>query len=179
MKKERVSASKKTKTETITKAKNVLYTQKSSLHSSHNNSKTLELLNESAVVDFTIDEILTELGNESEIHKGGILLFPPTGKEGISPSHLNAPFKSSSLISHENEQEQRREKISTTKDLSEGFGRLKSVISKSPENSRLPRSFKDRASHTNKPDKSSNDKVPASCNHYHLKPLCSKRSTHQ
>ena len=32
--------SKKTKTETITKAKNVLYTQKSSLRFSHNNSKT-------------------------------------------------------------------------------------------------------------------------------------------
>ena len=110
MKKERVSASKKTKTETITKAKNILYIQKSSLHSSHNNSKTLELFNESAVVDFTIDEILTELGNESEIHKGSILLFPPTGKQGISPSHLSAPFKSSSLIFQENEQEQRREK---------------------------------------------------------------------
>ena len=110
MKKERVSASKKTKTETITKAKNILYIQKSSLHSSHNNSKTLELFNQSAVVDFTIDEILTELGNESEIHKGSILLFAPAGKQGISPSHLNAPFKSSSLISHENEQEQRRGK---------------------------------------------------------------------
>ena len=110
MKKERVSASKKTKTETITKAKNILYIQKSSLHSSHNNSKTLELLNESAVVDFTIDEIFTELGNESEIHKGSILLFAPAGKQGISPSHLNAPFKSSSLTSHENEQGQRREK---------------------------------------------------------------------
>ena len=34
------------------------------------NSKTLELFNKSSVVDFTIDEILTELGNESVIHNG-------------------------------------------------------------------------------------------------------------
>ena len=34
---------------------------KSSMHSTHNNSKTLEVLNKSSVVDFTIDEILTEL----------------------------------------------------------------------------------------------------------------------
>lgn len=83
MKKERVSASKKTKTETITKAKNILYIQKSSLHSSHNNSKTLELLNESAVVDFTIDEILTELGNESEIYNGSTLLFCPKDVQDV------------------------------------------------------------------------------------------------
>ena len=40
---------------------------KSSIHSNHNNRKTLELFNKSSVVDFTIDEILTEPGNESEI----------------------------------------------------------------------------------------------------------------
>ena len=33
---------------------------KSSVHSTHNNSKTLELFNKSSVADFTIDEILTE-----------------------------------------------------------------------------------------------------------------------
>ena len=33
-------------------------------------SKTLELFNKSSVADFTIDEILTELGNESVIHNG-------------------------------------------------------------------------------------------------------------
>ena len=49
---------------------------KSSVHSTHNNRKT-ELFNKSLLVDFTIDEILTELGNESEIHNGSILLFPP------------------------------------------------------------------------------------------------------
>ena len=48
---------------------------KSSIHSTHNNSKTLELFNKSSIVDFTIDEILTELGNDSEIHNGSILLF--------------------------------------------------------------------------------------------------------
>ena len=31
------------------------------MHSTHNNSKTLEVLNKSSVVDFTMDEILTEL----------------------------------------------------------------------------------------------------------------------
>ena len=41
---------------------------KLSIHSTHNNSKTLKLLNKNTVVDFTIDEILTELGNGSEIH---------------------------------------------------------------------------------------------------------------
>ena len=54
---------------------------KSSTHSAHNNSKTLELFNKSSVVDFTIDEILNELGNESEIHRGSILLFPPRDKQ--------------------------------------------------------------------------------------------------
>ena len=63
---------------------------KSSIHSSRN---------------FTIGEILTKLGNESEMHNDNILLFPPTDKEDVSPSHLNAPFKSSSLNSRENEKE--------------------------------------------------------------------------
>ena len=49
---------------------------KPSIHSTHNNSKTLELFNKSSVVDFTIDKILTELGNDSEIHNGSILLSP-------------------------------------------------------------------------------------------------------
>ena len=53
-----------------------------------------------------IDKILIELQNDSEIHYGSILLFPPTGKQDISPSPNSAPFKSSSLISPENEQEQ-------------------------------------------------------------------------
>ena len=67
---------------------------KSSVISTHNNSKTLELFNKSSVVDFTIDEILTELGNESEIHNGSILLFPSIEKQEISLSHPNVPFKS-------------------------------------------------------------------------------------
>ena len=62
---------------------------KSSIHSSHNNSKILELFNNSSVVDFTIDDILTELGNESKIHNGSILLFRPRDKQDISPSHPN------------------------------------------------------------------------------------------
>ena len=53
---------------------------KSSIHSTHNNSKTLELFNKSSVVDFTIDEILTELGNDSKIRNGSILLFLPREK---------------------------------------------------------------------------------------------------
>ena len=84
---------------------------KSFIHSSHNNTKALELFNKISVVGFTIDEILTELGNESEIHKGRILLFLPTDKQDISPSHPNASFKSSSLICHEKEQKKRREKF--------------------------------------------------------------------
>ena len=71
---------------------------KSSIHSTHNNSKTLELFNKSSVVDFTIDEILTELWSESEINNGSILLFPPIDKQEIFPIHPNAPFNSSSLI---------------------------------------------------------------------------------
>ena len=48
---------------------------KPSIHSTHNNSKTLELFNKSSVVDFTIDEILTELGNESKIIMAGYCCF--------------------------------------------------------------------------------------------------------
>ena len=100
---------------------------KSSIHSTHNNSKTLEVFNESSVADFTIDEILTELGNESEIHNGSILLFPPIDKQDIFPSHPNVHFMSSSLICHEKGQEQRREEIYYTKDLSESFKEFKAV----------------------------------------------------
>ena len=89
---------------------------KSSLHSTHNNSKILELFNKSSVVDFTIDEILTGLGNESEKHNGSILLFPPKNKLEVSPSYRIVPFKSSSLIFHK---EQKMEKMFTTKDLSD------------------------------------------------------------
>ena len=134
---------------------------KSSTHSAHNNSKTLELFNKSSVVDFTIDEILNELGNESEIHNGSILLFPPRDKQEVSPSHPTAPFKSSSLICHK---EQRREEICTTEDLSDSAKEFKSVRLISPEERRLPRSFNDRASRINKIDKSNNN-VPASCNY--------------
>ena len=137
---------------------------KSSVISTHNNSKTLELFNKSSVVDFTIDEILTELGNESEIHNGSILLFAPIEKQEISPSHPNVPFKSSSLIYHEKEQKQRREEICTTKDLGDSVKEFKSVRLISLEDRRLPRSFNDRASHINKTDKSNNN-APASRNH--------------
>ena len=73
---------------------------KPSIHSVHNNRKTLELFNKSSVVDFTIDEILTELGNDTEILNGNILLFPPIHKQEISPSPPIVPFTSSSLICH-------------------------------------------------------------------------------
>ena len=132
--------------------------------STHNNSKILELFNKSSVVDFTIDEILTELGNESEIHNGSILLFPPIEKQEISPSYPNVPSKSSSFIFHEKEQKQRREEISTTKDLSDSVKEFKSVRLISLEDRRLPRSFNDRTSHINKTDKSNNN-APASRNH--------------
>ena len=57
---------------------------KSSMYSIHNNSETLELFGKSSVVDFTIDEILTELGNDSEVHNGSsILLFPPIDKQEV------------------------------------------------------------------------------------------------
>ena len=137
---------------------------KSSIHSIHNNSKTLELFNESSVVDFTIVEILTELGNESKILNGSILLFPPIDKQEISPSHAIVPFTSSSLICHEKEEEQRREEICTTKDLSDIVKEFKSVRLTSPEERRLSRPFNDGASHINKTDKSNNN-LPASCNH--------------
>ena len=136
---------------------------KSSVISTHNNSKTLELFNKSSLVDFTIDEILTELGNESEIHNGSILLFPPIEKQEISPSHPNVPFKSSSLTRHEKEQKQ-GEEICTTKDLADSVKEFKSVRLISLEDRRLPRSFNDRASHINKTDKSNNN-APASHNH--------------
>ena len=139
---------------------------KSSIHSTRNNSKTLELSNKSSVVDFTTDEILPELGNESEIHNGSILLFPPIDKQEISPSHPYVPFKSSSIICHEKEQEQRMEEICTARDLSEGFKKFKSVRLISLGERRLPLSFNDRASHINQMDKSNNNnKMPASCKH--------------
>ena len=101
---------------------------------------------------------MNELGNESEIHNGSILLLPPRDKQEVSPSHPMAPFKSSSLICHK---EQRREEICTTEDLSDSAKEFKSVRLTSPEERRLPRLFNDRASHTEK----SNNNVPASCNH--------------
>ena len=137
---------------------------KLSIHSTHNNSKTLELFNKSSVVDFTIDEILTELGSENEIHNGSMLLFPPIDKQEIFSSHSNVPFKSSSLTCHEEEQEQ-REEICTTKDLSKGFKEFKLVRSISPEDRRWPKSFNDRASHISKMDKPNNNNMPASPNH--------------
>ena len=117
---------------------------KSSIYSSHNNSKTLELLNKSSIVDFTIDEMLTDLRNESEIHNGSILLFPATDKQDISTSHPNPPIKSWSLISYEDK-------------LSEGSREFKSVRLILSEDRRFPRSFNDRASHTNKTEKFNNN----------------------
>ena len=148
---------------------------KSSMHSTHNNSKTLELFNKSSVVDFTIDEILNELGNESEIHNGSILLFPPRDKQEVSPSHPIAPFKSSSLICHK---EQRREEICTTEDLSDSAKEFQSVRLISPEERRLPRSFNDRASRINKIDKSNNN-VPASRNYSSSAAAAEQKITHQ
>ena len=113
---------------------------KPSIHSIHNYSKTLELLKESSVVDFRIDEILTELGNESEIHNRSILLFPPRDLQKVSPSHPMAPFMSSSLVPHK---EQRREEICTTKDdLLDNVKEFKLVrLITSEERSCLVRSF--------------------------------------
>ena len=112
---------------------------KPSIHSIHNYNKTLELFKESSVVDFRIDEILTELGNESEIHNRSILLFPPRDKQKVSPSHPMAPFKSSSLIHHKM---QRREEICTTKDLSDSVKEFKLVrLISLEERSCLVRSF--------------------------------------
>ena len=140
---------------------------KSSIHSTHNNSKTLELFSKSSAVEFMSDETLTKLGNEREIHNASILLFPPIDKQESFTSHPNVPCKSSSLICHEKEQEQRREEIYTTKDLSESFKEFKLVRLISAEDRRLPRSFNDRASHINKMDKSNdnNNNIPASRNH--------------
>ena len=139
---------------------------KSSIHSTHNNSKTLELYKKNSVVHFTIDQILTVLRNGSDTQNGNILLFPFIDKQEISPSHPNVPFKSSSLICKEKEQEQRREEICTTKDLSEDFKEFKSVRLISPEDSGLPKSFNDRPSHINKTGKpNNNNKMPASRNH--------------
>ena len=112
---------------------------KPSIHSIHNYSKTLELFNKSSVVDFMIDEILTELGNESEIRNRSILLFPPRDKQKVSPSHPMPPFKSSSLIHHKM---QRREEICTTKDLSDSVKEFKLVrLISLEERSCLVRSF--------------------------------------
>ena len=135
---------------------------KSSIHSTHNNSKTLELFNKSSVVDFTIDEILNELGNESEIHNGSILLFPPRDKQEVSLSHPIAPF--TSLICHK---EQRREEICTTKNLSKEF---KSVRFISPEERRL---------HLTETRRKNTIMCQLHATTHHLKPLRSKRSTHQ
>ena len=134
---------------------------KLSIHSTHNNSKTLELFNKSSVVDFTIDEILTEIGNESEIHNDTIWLIPPRDKQEISSSHSIAPFNSSSLNC---QKEQRREEICTTKDLSDSIKEFKSVRLISPKERRLPRPFNVRASHTSKAERSNNN-VPALCDH--------------
>ena len=71
-------------------------------------NKTLELFNTSSVVYFTIDETLTDLGHEGEIHNGSILLFPPKDKQDISPSHPNVAFMPLSLICHETNLEQRK-----------------------------------------------------------------------
>ena len=85
-----------------------------------------------------------------KIHNGSIQLFPPIAKQKISHSHPNTSLKASSLICREKEQEQRREEICTTKDLSESFKKFRSVRLISLEDRRLPRSFKDRAFHINK-----------------------------
>ena len=128
--------------------------------------QTLELFNKSSVVNFTVDEILSELGNESEIHNGSILLFPPIDKQNLSPSRPNAAFKYSSLICHGKEQEERREEICTT-GLSEGFKEFKSRRLISVEARKEPRFFNYRVSHINKTNNSSSNKnkMPPSPNH--------------
>ena len=140
---------------------------KSSIHSTHSNSKTLELFDKSSVVDFTIDEILIELGNENEIHNDSILLFLPIDKQEISPSHSpsQCPFQvfESNLSRKRTGAKKRR--ICTKKDLSEGFKEIKSVRLISSEDRRLPMFFNDIASHINKTDNSNNkNKMPASPN---------------
>ena len=100
----------------------------------------MKLFNKSSVVDFTVDEMLTQLGNESEIHHGSILLFPPIDKQNLSPSLPNAAFKYSGLVYHEKEQEQRREEICTTY-LSKSFKEFKSIRLISLQARKNPRFF--------------------------------------
>ena len=64
----------------------------SSIQFSHNNSKILQLFNQRSVVDFTLDEILRELVNESEIRNDSILSFSPANKQDISISHPKVFF---------------------------------------------------------------------------------------
>ena len=91
---------------------------KSSIHSTHNNSKTLELFNKSSVVHFTIDELLTELGNESEIRNGSILLFPPIDKHEsvrlISPEEIRLPSSFNDRASHINKTEKPNNNVPAT-----------------------------------------------------------------
>ena len=60
--------------------------------------------------------------------------------------------------------EEKKGKICTAKELSEDFREFKLVRLISPEDRRLPKFFNDRASHTNKTDKSNLNNVPASRN---------------
>ena len=126
------------------------------------------------MIDFTIDEILTELGNESEIHNGSILLLPLIDKQEISPSHPIVSFKSSSLICHGKEQEQKKEETCTGKDLSGSAKEFKPVRLISLEERRLPKSLNDRTSHMNKTDKSNNN-MPVSCNHSSSKTVAEQK----
>ena len=79
-----------------------LYGRKSGINSFNRsslyNSKIFELFNIISVVDFTVDEVFTELRYKSEIHNGSILLFQPADKLDISPLHPTSPFKSSSVL---------------------------------------------------------------------------------
>ena len=88
------------------------------------------------------------------MHNNSILLFRSTDRQDIFPSLANAHFKSLSLISHKNK-EQRRKQIGTKKDLFEGFAEYKSIRIIFLEDRKFSRSFNERASHTNKRDKSS------------------------
>ena len=54
------------------------------LHSTHNISKALEIFNKGSVVDFTIDEILTELSNKSEMHTVASV-YRQTGNFSFTP----------------------------------------------------------------------------------------------
>ena len=73
-----------------------------------------ELSNKSLVVNFLIDEIFIELGNESEIRNDSILLFPSINKQDISTTDPNARFKFLSLTSHKKELERSRGQKCTT-----------------------------------------------------------------